>query len=112
MEGEDDDDEDDEDEDEDEEDEDDDDDYDTKVWKPFLYSLMSNITSAPFPASDYVLTFFSFPPLNRRPRELLEGKGSKANDLQSASSSKVLHIEYWQALVVEQLVWFCLMQCH
>jgi len=73
---------------------------------------MRNITSTPFPASEYVLTFFSFPLWNRRPRELLEGKGSRENDLQSASSSKVLHIEYWQALVVEQLVWLCLMQCH
>ncbi|AQK95816.1 Nucleosome assembly protein 1 [Zea mays] len=44
-----------------------------------------------------------------RPRELPEGKGSRANDLQSASSSEVLHNECWQALFVEQLVWFCLM---
>lgn len=57
MDGEDDDDEDDDDEDEDDEDEDDDDDYDTKVWKPF-FSLTRNITSTPFPASEYVLTFF------------------------------------------------------
>ncbi|KAL5655686.1 hypothetical protein ACJX0J_035005, partial [Zea mays] len=47
--------------------------------------------------------------IQRRPRELPEGKGSRANDLQSASSSEVLHNECWQALFVEQLVWFCLM---
>jgi nucleosome assembly protein 1-like 1 len=41
---------------EDDDDEDNDDDYDTKVWK--LFSLMRNIISTSFPASEYVLTLF------------------------------------------------------
>jgi len=51
--------------------------------------------------------------IQRRPRELLEGMGSRVNDLQSASSSEALHIEFMHTAGSGMMkVWFCLMQCH
>ena len=65
------------------------------LWYKGMETIFSNEEYHFYILSSFWVCFdiFLFPLWNRRTRELLEGKGNRENDLQSASSSEVMHIE-------------------